>query len=129
MKSLDPNLPEKEIATALAPYFQGNPVISNAFQAIFPSVDLPGSVTEPADFEDVDMENENVREEPHVEFVQLPAEKNVPATTTCPCDCHTSSIHAYSSRIKHCKECCIKVSQYCFVSSFKSIKINTLNIY
>lgn len=63
---------------------------------------------DPIDFEEIDMDCANVEQD--VEFVTLPEEKKVSATSTCPCACHESTTHAYSSRVKHCNKCCIKVN-------------------
>jgi len=63
------------------------------------------------DFEEVDLEMDDptVQDDPNMELVKLPEEKNVPATPTCACTCHDTATHAYSSRVKHCSKCCIKV--------------------
>lgn len=46
LKSLkeNPNFSEKELATAMEPFFTGNPVMMEAFKALLPSVYRPQSL-------------------------------------------------------------------------------------
>ena len=46
-----------------------------------------------------------------IETVVLPEETNVPATSTCPCDCHSNAQNmTFHTKVRHCQKCCIKVS-------------------
>lgn len=48
------------------------------------------------------------------EIVKLPDETQVPATSTCPCVCHTKTSNpAFANRSKHCRKCSLKVSTKC----------------
>ena len=45
-----------------------------------------------------------------VEVVNFPEETNIPATNSCPCECHQDTRNvSYTTKAKHCRKCCIKV--------------------
>lgn len=67
------------------------------------------------DFEEIELDLEDPprdnNDDMHFEVVKLPEEKNILATSTCPCVCHAkTSDPAFSNRSKHCRKCSLKVS-------------------
>ncbi|ODM98936.1 GON-4-like protein [Orchesella cincta] len=108
-----PNVGQKDIVTALEPFFITNPVMMEAFKAIFPSVYRPQSVSSSIDFEEIELDLEDPprdnSDDLHFEVVKLPEETAVPATNTCPCCCHTDTNDpSFKSRSKHCRKCSLK---------------------
>ena len=65
------------------------------------------------DFEEINFDDDNLtqcEEGMAIETVILPEETSVPATSTCPCDCHSDAQNVtYHTKVRHCRKCCIKV--------------------
>ncbi|CAG7679469.1 unnamed protein product [Allacma fusca] len=102
---------EKDVQELVDLFFQGNPIMTDAVKAMFPNIFPPESAVRPQDFEEINFDDDlpHSEEAMGMEFINFPEEANIPATGSCPCDCHTDPKNVnLHTKARHCRKCCIK---------------------